>query len=162
MIRRPPRSTLFPYTTLFRSRNGPRWSAQKGGLDGSPDDFEDAPTMTVARCAIFRFASRALKMGAREIPRGRFAANQSVLAIRGTRPSRATRGSRFSAPQAQQPRRARVARLGSERSRTVHFTATGIQSDPAEFNCSPISPREIKIPNQELSWEKDFSKMSFR
>src|SRR5438477_4272071 len=23
MIRRPPRSTLFPYTTLFRSRNGP-------------------------------------------------------------------------------------------------------------------------------------------
>src|SRR5258707_2388500 len=25
MIRRPPRSTLFPYTTLFRSRNGTRW-----------------------------------------------------------------------------------------------------------------------------------------
>src|SRR5437667_1888065 len=24
MIRRPPRSTLFPYTTLFRSRRGPR------------------------------------------------------------------------------------------------------------------------------------------
>src|SRR3712207_7385177 len=24
MIRRPPRSTLFPYTTLFRSRNGDR------------------------------------------------------------------------------------------------------------------------------------------
>src|SRR5687768_17628259 len=24
MIRRPPRSTLFPYTTLFRSRNHPR------------------------------------------------------------------------------------------------------------------------------------------
>src|SRR2546430_13510219 len=24
MIRRPPRSTLFPYTTLFRSRNKPR------------------------------------------------------------------------------------------------------------------------------------------
>src|SRR2546425_4063949 len=24
MIRRPPRSTLFPYTTLFRSRAGPR------------------------------------------------------------------------------------------------------------------------------------------
>src|SRR5438132_9037864 len=29
MIRRPPRSTLFPYTTLFRSRpkNGARWSS---------------------------------------------------------------------------------------------------------------------------------------
>src|SRR3712207_9197061 len=27
MIRRPPRSTLFPYTTLFRSRDRPRWRA---------------------------------------------------------------------------------------------------------------------------------------
>src|SRR2546425_8672030 len=26
MIRRPPRSTLFPYTTLFRSPEAPRWS----------------------------------------------------------------------------------------------------------------------------------------
>src|SRR5258706_9568187 len=26
MIRRPPRSTLFPYTTLFRSAAGRRWS----------------------------------------------------------------------------------------------------------------------------------------
>src|ERR1019366_10820659 len=25
MIRRPPRSTLFPYTTLFRSGSAPRW-----------------------------------------------------------------------------------------------------------------------------------------
>src|SRR5258708_31593105 len=25
MIRRPPRSTLFPYTTLFRSSSAPRW-----------------------------------------------------------------------------------------------------------------------------------------
>src|SRR5471030_3403320 len=27
MIRRPPRSTLFPYTTLFRSRGNGRWQA---------------------------------------------------------------------------------------------------------------------------------------
>src|SRR2546426_6769343 len=35
MIRRPPRSTLFPYTTLFRSLLGPRWTvpALLGGLD---------------------------------------------------------------------------------------------------------------------------------
>src|SRR3712207_8067435 len=32
MIRRPPRSTLFPYTTLFRSTNGPEYPA--GYLDG--------------------------------------------------------------------------------------------------------------------------------
>src|SRR3712207_7181808 len=29
MIRRPPRSTLFPYTTLFRSREGPADRAQE-------------------------------------------------------------------------------------------------------------------------------------
>src|SRR5258707_5662910 len=28
MIRRPPRSTLFPYTTLFRSRHHPRFELQ--------------------------------------------------------------------------------------------------------------------------------------
>src|SRR2546430_13675562 len=33
MIRRPPRSTLFPYTTLFRSRTGARTGA---GRRGSP------------------------------------------------------------------------------------------------------------------------------
>src|SRR3712207_8740819 len=30
MIRRPPRSTLFPYTTLFRSAGAPRWQDRKG------------------------------------------------------------------------------------------------------------------------------------
>src|SRR3712207_9110118 len=31
MIRRPPRSTLFPYTTLFRSQGASRWSADRRG-----------------------------------------------------------------------------------------------------------------------------------
>src|SRR2546422_7213986 len=42
MIRRPPRSTLFPYTTLFRSRSArpvvravePRWCEQRARLPG--------------------------------------------------------------------------------------------------------------------------------
>src|SRR5947199_3032254 len=35
MIRRPPRSTLFPYTTLFRSRSGRRaWQARSGSHPG--------------------------------------------------------------------------------------------------------------------------------
>src|SRR2546425_2979832 len=34
MIRRPPRSTLFPYTTLFRSPEGPVYQA--GTLSGNP------------------------------------------------------------------------------------------------------------------------------
>src|SRR3712207_7856482 len=33
MIRRPPRSTLFPYTTLFRSRGVSRQGAPGGGGD---------------------------------------------------------------------------------------------------------------------------------
>src|SRR5713226_9816549 len=32
MIRRPPRSTLFPYTTLFRSRHPPAGSRSRGPL----------------------------------------------------------------------------------------------------------------------------------
>src|SRR5256886_13661219 len=31
MIRRPPRSTLFPYTTLFRSFAAPYWTPELGG-----------------------------------------------------------------------------------------------------------------------------------
>src|SRR3989442_2704328 len=41
MIRRPPRSTLFPYTTLFRSRPGPpAWALSgtpAGGAAAKPD-----------------------------------------------------------------------------------------------------------------------------
>src|SRR3712207_7206057 len=33
MIRRPPRSTLFPYTTLFRSTQGPRVAGAVTGLE---------------------------------------------------------------------------------------------------------------------------------
>src|SRR3712207_6942142 len=38
MIRRPPRSTLFPYTTLFRSPGGPRRARRerRGGRAGHP------------------------------------------------------------------------------------------------------------------------------
>src|SRR3712207_6995536 len=35
MIRRPPRSTLFPYTTLFRSRSGTRSPAVRRGRNGT-------------------------------------------------------------------------------------------------------------------------------
>src|SRR5439155_26614941 len=44
IIRRPPRSTLFPYTTLFRSADGDQQESR--GLRGSkqrPDDGEAAP-----------------------------------------------------------------------------------------------------------------------
>src|SRR5438876_8375664 len=45
MIRRPPRSTLFPYTTLFRSRTGGEVRAdvdRRGGVGGhGPDRSEE-------------------------------------------------------------------------------------------------------------------------
>src|SRR3712207_7251836 len=37
MIRRPPRSTLFPYTTLFRSVVTPRSSSADGAAQGRPE-----------------------------------------------------------------------------------------------------------------------------
>src|SRR3712207_8823597 len=38
MIRRPPRSTLFPYTTLFRSRRGRRGGDQAGRREGGAQE----------------------------------------------------------------------------------------------------------------------------
>src|SRR3712207_7519697 len=48
MIRRPPRSTLFPYTTLFRSDGSVVWGREWGGRDGdNPADVSVAPDGTV-------------------------------------------------------------------------------------------------------------------
>src|SRR2546425_9235331 len=43
MIRRPPRSTLFPYTTLFRSRSGTHPRPRRSGRRGSPRLTRFAP-----------------------------------------------------------------------------------------------------------------------
>src|SRR5258708_18011890 len=45
MIRRPPRSTLFPYTTLFRS---PVDQPRRAGRAGCSDQFEDRDRAVVA------------------------------------------------------------------------------------------------------------------
>src|SRR2546426_8582592 len=39
MIRRPPRSTLFPYTTLFRSRSSQRRTSSRRRAHRSADDW---------------------------------------------------------------------------------------------------------------------------
>src|SRR2546430_3544401 len=57
MIRRPPRSTLFPYTTLFRSRQGRKGQRQKrsrrrrcvGGADGVPHGIRARPRVEPAQ-----------------------------------------------------------------------------------------------------------------
>src|SRR5688572_31232830 len=43
MIRRPPRSTLFPYTTLFRSPHGARYGVLLGEHGAHGSDRPDAP-----------------------------------------------------------------------------------------------------------------------
>src|SRR3712207_9461504 len=64
MIRRPPRSTLFPYTTLFRSDEGSEWKPGKtkllsrgpGGVRANGPSFEpavDGNTKNRARCVAF-------------------------------------------------------------------------------------------------------------
>src|SRR3712207_8941688 len=45
MIRRPPRSTLLPYTTLFRSQGG---GAAGAGEEGPPPPIDEAPFVAAA------------------------------------------------------------------------------------------------------------------
>src|SRR2546426_8489031 len=47
MIRRPPRSTLFPYTTLFRSRCWVPWPLRHELRPGNPDPVCDTPRARV-------------------------------------------------------------------------------------------------------------------
>src|SRR5256885_11137194 len=49
MIRRPPRSTLFPYTTLFRSRGRARAAPGLQAVAGSPAAVRDGERATAAR-----------------------------------------------------------------------------------------------------------------
>src|SRR5258705_1132771 len=51
MIRRPPRSTLFPYTTLFRSCSQgtvPNWEIDRVEFSPPVEDRRTPPTFTVA------------------------------------------------------------------------------------------------------------------
>src|SRR2546428_6421089 len=62
MIRRPPRSTLFPYTTLFRSRRG-----DHKGFSGRCDLVESgAPFRGELMQACQRFSLNPLAVGQRE------------------------------------------------------------------------------------------------
>src|SRR3712207_8716724 len=66
MIRRPPRSTLFPYTTLFRSaRSEPplrhRWRSSAGGAPYAPEILRPCPSAGEAHLA----GERRVSSGAR-------------------------------------------------------------------------------------------------
>src|SRR2546430_13529405 len=57
MIRRPPRSTLFPYTTLFRSRR-------------EPVDYSGVPALRPLYCSVLEFCLESLFNGFYSIVEG--------------------------------------------------------------------------------------------
>src|SRR5256886_17412129 len=68
MIRRPPRSTLFPYTTLFRSGDGKRRDANtgtSGGVDGRAGVGADRVSSHLRRSARWSAAGAAGPVGGR-------------------------------------------------------------------------------------------------
>src|SRR2546430_8890466 len=56
MIRRPPRSTLFPYTPLFRSGALPRQQTLQALIDWSWDLLSEADRRLLARLSVFASA----------------------------------------------------------------------------------------------------------
>src|SRR5436190_9711303 len=75
MIRRPPRSTLFPYTTLFRSYDDVYWSKKPKFLDyvgGSKDDIVILTSVEHDHVDIYPSAEayeKAFRVLVRKIPR---------------------------------------------------------------------------------------------
>src|SRR3712207_7910020 len=70
MIRRPPRSTLFPYTTLFRSAAG-----RLGGREGQPGQAQRQPGVPLAAELAHRVRVPGLR-GARQAQRLRDARSE--------------------------------------------------------------------------------------
>src|SRR3712207_8609838 len=58
MIRRPPRSTLFPYTTLFRSRSSVSRGRGQGDRRNVPAKYTNLPATTLAPTVVERVHPR--------------------------------------------------------------------------------------------------------
>src|SRR5256885_4577060 len=81
MIRRPPRSTLFPYTTLFRSRNGV--AVNDAGLHGR-ESARRARKARILASAVSRLGlepAGAISLIARSVDRKSTRLNSSHLVI---------------------------------------------------------------------------------
>src|SRR3712207_8622749 len=70
MIRRPPRSTLFPYTTLFRSErgllHGGRHVARVDGVDAQLRVLHPEDGGEVAQCGLARSVAAPARVGLRD------------------------------------------------------------------------------------------------
>src|SRR2546422_6685136 len=69
MIRRPPRSTLFPYTTLFRSRTS--LSGSRGAADAPTSKVRHVPRPTAGIVSPPCGTGRRRIVAAASVPRGR-------------------------------------------------------------------------------------------
>src|SRR5215203_1019871 len=73
MIRRPPRSTLFPYTTLFRARHPrlpypARWRRAARGVRGGPRSEEHTSELQSRQYLVCRLLLEKKKKGHTELP----------------------------------------------------------------------------------------------
>src|SRR3712207_9130546 len=71
MIRRPPRSTLFPYTTLFRSPRRQRLGERRRGrhlLRAGREEFECGAVETALHCYVYGFADGLMATSRVHIP----------------------------------------------------------------------------------------------
>src|SRR2546422_7768494 len=77
MIRRPPRSTLFPYTTLFRSRLRPRliYSSQWLQCEGWDGSLTSCDRLIHKLCGI-PFLEKCLETAQKRLPTGIFSRSE--------------------------------------------------------------------------------------
>src|SRR2546430_10298708 len=90
MIRRPPRSTLFPYTTLFRSRDHARFARSSAGGDRSsgplPSRSDRKSTRLNSSHSQISYAVFCLKKKIESL-HGLLVSHEDVLLLRPRRPA---------------------------------------------------------------------------
>src|SRR2546427_10983724 len=79
MIRRPPRSTLFPYTTLFRSQTA-RSGEERAAFGAEPGMADDAGSLDRGRFRYFPVAPGRMEF-AIEVRRALLSARPNVVAV---------------------------------------------------------------------------------
>src|SRR5258708_22481959 len=99
MIRRPPRSTLFPYTTLFRSRQIPDGATVI--VDATRADFVDHDVRELIDAFVADAPRRAISVDVRQQARARRKRGRGWGLLR--RPTAEKTGSRIPPPDARNP-----------------------------------------------------------
>src|SRR3989449_1951725 len=155
MIRRPPRSTLFPYTTLFRSgvataRGGGGTARSAGAAGGgtSRNSRSPRPHATAAGAPLAQNATSAPSRAAKwssswrgtASPASAFTAWSAAAASLDPPPSPARTGMRFVSSIAT-PNFRSVASRTTRAARTARLSSTGPRSGPSTASVTPFAVR---------------------